>query len=154
MIISDLLALSEARAWLPTPDERRRIRTEAGLTIKAMAQYLGISVGAMGSLERADRPNDKYLIKYVRALKSLSRPKPEPGLSADEAKELRGQWERDACGACGGLHTTAIKAPGACPRIKRITYDAQGRMLGVEYWPEGKWPKDGIVWPDEIVAEE
>lgn len=154
MSLSDLAELRRARAWLPSPEERREIRTGAGMTLKALADHLGISVSAMNSLERAERPGDKHLVKYVSALKVLERPKPRETLTSEEARELRTRWETDACGSCGGLHTTAVKAPGSCPRIKRISYDPSGRMLEVEYWPDGSWPKHGIVWPDELVVEE
>jgi transcriptional regulator with XRE-family HTH domain len=156
-MLSHLTELARARAWLPEPEERKRIRIDAGLTVKALADYVGISVSAMNSLERAEHPGDKHLVKYVAALKALDGPSKSPqqsGLTPEEVTELRGRWEEHACGSCGGLHTTAVKAPGSCPRIKRIAYDAQGRMLEVEYWPEGKWPKDGIIWPDELVVEE
>lgn len=151
----DLRHLVGARLALPSPEERRRIRVEAGITVKTLATHLGISVSSMNSLERSAHPGEEHLVAYADALAAMRIPPgAELALTPQEAKELRDQWEREACGACGGLHTTAIKAPGACPRIKRITYDAQGRMLEVEYWPEGKWPKDGIVWPDEIVTED
>jgi len=151
---SNLARVVEARATLPSPAERRRLRIDAGITVKSLAQVLGISVSAMNSLERAENPGEKYLVDYVNALNTMRRPAPEPALTTQEAAELREQWEKSPCGACGGLHVTALKTPGACPRIKRIAYDAQGRMLEVEYWPDGKWPKDGIIWPDGIMAEE
>jgi transcriptional regulator with XRE-family HTH domain len=155
--LPELAELVRARRALPKPEERRLIRIEAHVTIKTMAEHLGISIGAMNALERSENPGEKHLVEYVKALNVMRMPEPrvaEPGLTPEEAADLRRRWEEDVCGACGGLHTTAIKAPGACPRIKRVTYDAQGRMLEVEYWADGKWPTTGIVWPDEIMAEE
>lgn len=152
MLPSDLLSIAEARAELPEPSERRRIRIESGVSVRTFAGYLDVSVAAFNALERSGRISEKHLVKYYRALKALEKEPVEPALTAEEAQALRDQWEADACGSCGGLHTTAIKAPGSCPRIRRITYDSSGRMLEVEYWPDGKWPKDGIIWPDEIVA--
>lgn len=152
--MSDLHAIAEARAGLPDPLERRRIRIESGVSARTLAEHLGMSVSAFTALEKSGRVGEKHLVKYHQMLEMLRKGPVEPALTAEEAQALRDQWETDACGSCGGLHTTAIKAPGSCPRIRKITYDSQGRMLGVEYWPDGKWPKDGIIWPDEIVAGE
>lgn len=155
--IRGLRDLAVAHHTLPAPEERRRLRVNAGITLRTMADHLGITVAAMGALERARKPGEKHLVKYANALgnlQGLEPGTPEEPLTAEEAEQLRKQWEEKACGACGGLHTTALKAPGACPRIKRVVYDAQGRMLEVEYWADGKWPTAGIVWPDEIEAPE
>lgn len=154
MLMSELHAIAQARAGLPDPQERRRIRLESGVSLRTLAAHLGMSVASFAALEKSGRINEKYLVKYYLTLELLKKDPAEPALTAEEAQALRDQWEQEACGACGGLHTTAIKAPGSCPRIRKITYDSQGRMLEVEYWPDGRWPRDGIVWPDEIVAGE
>ena len=47
------------------------------------------------------------------------------------------------CVHCGGWHQIA------CPRVKSL------KMVGenpseVEFWQEGQWPKDQIIWPWDV----
>lgn len=49
-----------------------------------------------------------------------------------------------ACPQCGGLHTRA------CPRVKRIVYNAAGGVSEVEFFPPGTWSDDAIIWPEDI----
>ncbi len=88
-------------------------------------------------------------------------PQDEP-LTADEIRHLHKQFEPnpkgETCGFCGRIHRGACEACGgvhahACPRVRTVEYVPQGdRVLikRVEYWPEGRWPKGGILFPDEL----
>ena len=49
-----------------------------------------------------------------------------------------------ACPECGGFHGRA------CPRVKRKAYNAQGKIVEVEYWPWGQWPTTDIIWPEQV----
>jgi hypothetical protein len=49
------------------------------------------------------------------------------------------------CVNCGGVHSIA------CPRIKRMRFRADGQTpLEVEFWPDSEWPKDRVVWIEDI----
>lgn len=72
---------------------------------------------------------------------------PGPGQLAPElAAELRRRFDaRDCCAHCGGIHARA------CPRVKRLVFHpgSGGILAEVEFWPHGKWPEDGIIWPED-----
>lgn len=53
-----------------------------------------------------------------------------------------------ACSHCGGLH------PRACPRVKRLAFDGQGRVAEVEFWAWGEWPADVVVWPEDVAESQ
>lgn len=66
-----------------------------------------------------------------------------PKLAADEAREYQ---KMSPCIHCGGWHLRS------CPRVKKATFNGDGKPVEVEYWAHGEWPDDNIVWP-ETVAE-
>lgn len=77
------------------------------------------------------------------------RRRPEPGLTAEQRAEARKLFESSAqCPHCGGLHLRA------CPRVKRLAFNADGRVVEVEFWPPGSWPADDIVWPEDVQDED
>jgi hypothetical protein len=51
-----------------------------------------------------------------------------------------------ACAHCGGIHLRA------CPRVKllRFASTGSGRPVMVEFWPEGEWSQDGVIWPEIV----
>jgi hypothetical protein len=152
----DFQRLLKARETLPAPQERKKLRTEAGVSAKTMSAFLDMSVSAFYALEKSPNPGNKYLVAYVAMLNEL-RPKIVPqevaAQDAEEGDELMREWRENQCGSCGGLHATAIRAPGSCPRIRSATYDPKGQVQSVTFWADGKWPKDGIWWPPTEVAE-
>lgn len=49
------------------------------------------------------------------------------------------------CMHCGGAHNIA------CPRVKRMRFRADGSTpLEVEFFPDGEWPKDRIIWLEDL----
>lgn len=53
---------------------------------------------------------------------------------------------QDACSHCGGWHARA------CPRVRRMVFNPDGRLIEVEFWKAGEWPVNGIVWPEDVAA--
>jgi len=52
---------------------------------------------------------------------------------------------KPACRHCGGMHVRA------CPRVKRLVFSSGDGVGEVEFWPDGEWSEDDVVWPEEIV---
>jgi hypothetical protein len=98
----------------------------------------------MSALERVDHPAEEHIVAYARALKVLDVPGP------DELEDLKTLFAEQSCKACGGLHTETIGTPGACPRIRRVAYDNHGNVTEMEFWPEGEWSRDGILFPRHL----
>lgn len=81
----------------------------------------------------------------------MNTPTPKAPLSAEEKKLYRQRdsasgltlFERRQCVECGGLHLTA------CPRVKSI-----GPEGSREYWPWDQFPKDNIIWADEVYDDD
>lgn len=70
-------------------------------------------------------------------------------LTPDQAADIRSRFQRgDACRHCGGLH------PRSCPRVKRMAFHSNGAMAEVEFWPDGQWSDDNILWPEELPEPE
>ena len=53
------------------------------------------------------------------------------------------------CAHCGGSHTIA------CPRVRRLRFRPDGQSPSeVEFFADGEWPKDSVVWLEDLVVEE
>lgn len=48
------------------------------------------------------------------------------------------------CTHCGGRHVRA------CPRVKRMSFHPNGALAAVEFWPDGKWSDEHVLWDEEI----
>lgn len=55
-------------------------------------------------------------------------------------------WDQRVCQHCGGLHSRA------CPRVRRIAYGTDHKPVEVEFWPDGRWPTDGVIWLEDVIA--
>ena len=53
--------------------------------------------------------------------------------------------EQNQCSHCGGAHLRA------CPRVKRMTFNASGTLHEIEFWQDKDWDKSNILWPESIV---
>lgn len=66
-------------------------------------------------------------------------------LTLEEAADIRARFARgDACRHCGGLH------PRSCPRVKRMAFHSNGTLAEVEFWPDGEWSDENVIWPEEL----
>ncbi len=71
--VSDLVRIARTRASLPSPDERRRIRREAGVQARQVADAVGVSTATVFDWEQGRRePNDVHLLLYAEVLGALS----------------------------------------------------------------------------------
>lgn len=75
-------------------------------------------------------------------------------LSREEKRQARLVFEgrapngQVACVHCGGVHLRA------CRRIKSLAWHPDGSLIAAEYWPDGQWSEDGIVWPEEAYEDD
>lgn len=71
---------------------------------------------------------------------------------AGTAKDGHGKLIK-ACYYCGGIHTRVVDVPEdwqlSCPRIKSMQRNADGALLGVEFWDPGKWERD-VIFPHDV----
>lgn len=68
----ELLAQVRARRRLPLPSERRRIREDAGVSLRAVAAALGVSHTAVASWEMGVTPR-AHRAAYAQLLTELER---------------------------------------------------------------------------------
>lgn len=145
-----LRALVEARRTFPAPEARRRLREAAGVSLSALGAVLGLSAKAMAGLERAAVPAEEFVVAYALALKVLE---PPEVLTGEEIEQYAVLFREHPCLACGGVHPEVIAtdgeqaSPAACPRVRRVAYDSSKRVTEMEFWPENRWSRDGIVFP-------
>jgi DNA-binding transcriptional regulator YiaG len=66
----DLLEVVRSRRSLPRPTERRRIREDAGVSLRAVGDALGVSHAAVASWERGATPR-KQGSQYAELLREL-----------------------------------------------------------------------------------
>lgn len=92
--------------------------------------------------EPDDEPDDVYPRPMTAA--ELGADGDDDTLTAELAEALR---KIPACTHCGGRHDRA------CPRVRRLKFHPNGSLAEVEFWPDGKWPTVGIIWPHEIVGD-
>lgn len=50
-----------------------------------------------------------------------------------------------ACQHCLGRHARA------CPRVRELRFHPTGTIAVVKFWPDGKWPTDQVIWPEQLV---
>ena len=73
MSLRPLQRLVAAKRDLPPPLERRRLRQQAGLSIREFANALGVSATAVGRWETGERePHGPFLHVYVNGLRTLT----------------------------------------------------------------------------------
>jgi hypothetical protein len=67
-------------------------------------------------------------------------------LLAKDATTGATEFERRQCRHCGGVHQRA------CPRVKRLRFDTErgGALVEVEFWPEGSWSGEHVIWPEML----
>jgi DNA-binding transcriptional regulator YiaG len=70
--VDELLERVRSRRTLPVPSERRRIREEAGVSIRELARALGASHTAVASWEAGATPRE-HRAAYAQLLAELAR---------------------------------------------------------------------------------
>jgi hypothetical protein len=68
----------------------------------------------------------------------------EPEVIVEEPSLTREEFEKMQCVHCGGAHLRA------CPRVKRLVFNNSNNIQEVEFWRDGEWSQDSIIWPEEI----
>jgi transcriptional regulator with XRE-family HTH domain len=96
----ELLAQLRAQRQLPAATERRRIREAAGVSIRQLAEALGVSPMAPVRWEQGAMPRDPRLVReYGELLVELSRLAPletrAPALAGTRGARGRGPRRRD-----------------------------------------------------------
>jgi hypothetical protein len=70
-------------------------------------------------------------------------------LTDEERAGYREQFaKKQACVQCGGLHLRA------CPRVRRVVMRNKEEIAEVEFWADGHWPKDGIIFPEDVYGDD
>jgi len=71
-----------------------------------------------------------------------------PGVLAVTAEQAEQVARIPACEHCGGRHLRR------CPRVRRFKWHPNGALAGVEFWPDGAWSDQHVLWPDELETDE
>lgn len=61
------------------------------------------------------------------------------------AEERAAVLKLPACQHCLGRHARA------CPRVRELRFHTSGTIAVVKFWPDGKWPTDQVIWPEQLV---
>lgn len=71
---ADILAYKECRSQLPAPSLRKAIRESNNVSLRQMAEALGVSANAVWLWETGRRtPRAEHLVSYVELLQELGR---------------------------------------------------------------------------------
>lgn len=125
-----------------SPKERRAIREGAGITRARLAELLGVSPARVEAYERGAQPAGEDAAAYRLALEAMAPPEDARLGDADRAKVLEYFEKDEVCQHCKGVHTRA------CPRVKSVEYHEGGTLKQVEYWPDGHWPTENVIFQD------
>ncbi len=52
------------------------------------------------------------------------------------------------CVHCGSWHARA------CPRVKRMAWHPHGQLAEVEFWRDGQWNEEHVIWPEQVAEAE
>jgi transcriptional regulator with XRE-family HTH domain len=123
--------------------ERRKLRAEAGISRVVLAELLGVSVERVKGYEEGVTPSGELAYRYRQALDAMTPPPLDPPLT-DEARARLNEYftSGEVCAHCRGVHVRA------CPRVKRMSYHDNQTLAEVEFWPDGKWPTENVIFPD------
>lgn len=145
-------AYHELVKW--TPEKRREIREQAGISRARLAELLSVPVATLRKWETSSTPVEQEAVRYWQHLGSMIIPVEPEALTADDAikaaEYFQAHFERHTpkvCEHCGGLHARA------CPRVKKLVRHVDGSWLEVEYWPDDQWPKTNVVFPERLGDE-
>lgn len=121
---------------------RRKLREDASLSRKDMAERLCVSPARLGAFEAGTLPTGEEAVRYACALKALL-PPPDNRLNAEERQRVLDYFaNNEVCPNCRGVHNRA------CPRVRTVSYHDNGTLRSVEYWPDGQWPQDSVIFSD------
>jgi len=70
-LIEELAALVEQRRQLPEPEERRRCREEARVSVRELARAMRVSPQSVLEWERGRTPRPELAERYLAALKAM-----------------------------------------------------------------------------------
>jgi Helix-turn-helix domain len=138
------------------PADRRKIRELAGVSRAVLADMLGVTWDRVRSYETGSFPTGEDAARYLDALDAMSAPY-ATAMDAGQRADMVALFEnhkRDypptVCEHCKGVHWRA------CPRVRRLVYDEHRRVAEVEYWPDGEWSRENIVFYDgpEMAADD
>lgn len=125
------------------PHERRRLRELACVSQTRLARTLGMKVARIRALEGGANPAPDEAYVYWAALTAMTPEVKEEPLSTEEREKLGEYFDKgEICAHCRGIHARA------CPRVKRFAYHPDGALAEIEFWPDGKWPTDNVIFPD------
>jgi DNA-binding transcriptional regulator YiaG len=121
--------------------QRREIRDKAGISRSVLAELLGVSADRVKAYEEGALPIGEAAHRYHQAL--LAMEPPQPSMTREQREQVRTYFDaNEACAHCRGIHVRA------CPRVKRMRYHENSTLAEVEFWPDGKWPTDNVIFPD------
>lgn len=141
---------TEAVRFLKTLDgaERRAIRSAAQVSRHALAELLAVPESRIQAYETGTTPNGVDAVNYAGALKAMS-PPPDARLSMEERARVLEYFDQERqCTHCQGVHARA------CPRVRSASYHENGQLHAAEYWPDGEWPQDGVIFRDSPEMQE
>lgn len=122
--------------------ERRKLREEAGITRARLGELLGVSPARIEAYERGAMPTGEDAAAYRLALEAMAPPE-DLRLPEEDKTRVMEYFEKDeVCPNCRGIHTRA------CPRVKSVEYHDGGALKRVEYWAEGEWSTDNVIFKD------
>jgi transcriptional regulator with XRE-family HTH domain len=122
--------------------ERRRVREAAGITRARLGELLGVSAARVEAYERGTLPAGADALAYHQALEAMAPPE-DARLGPEQRAVVLEYFEKDeVCPNCHGIHTRA------CPRVRSVEYHDGGQLKRVEYWPEGQWSTEYVIFKD------
>ncbi len=143
-----LRAVADARRRIPDGPARRAARTAAGVSLADLAAVVGVSAQSVLRWERGEAVPAACAPAYADALDAITAP-PDTEMTAQDRAEIREKFRKgEGCAHCGGYHVHA------CPRVKRFAFHTNEVISEIEFWPDGKWPTDNVIFPEEVVGPE
>jgi|SRR6185437_9821820 len=144
----DLQAAAQARRRIPPGAQRRFLREQAGVSLSELAAVVGVSAQTVLRWERGESVPAGHAAAYADALDAIAAPPPTE-MTAEDRADMRARFKRgEGCSHCGGYHLHA------CPRVRRFSFHTNGEIAQVEFWPDGRWPTDHVIFPEQAVDPE
>lgn len=141
--LDDLREVSQAvHALREMPSmQRREIRDSAGISRSVLADLLGVSPDRVKAYEEGALPLGENARRYYKALEAMTPENDE--MPAEERERAKAYFQAgEVCAHCRGVHNRA------CPRVKRMKYHENSTLAEVEFWADGQWPIENVIFID------
>lgn len=139
-----IVVLVLGAGWLREFALRREAEAGRDLNKETVDALAARNSNLAATLAESDAARIDAEVRYATVQEQQQRGR-QTVLTKDERDKLLAS---PRCVHCGGVHGVS------CPRVKRLRLRANGDPLEVEFWPDGAWTRDYVLFPEDYPEQD